>query len=507
MKLRLSIIAENLRKAEIQVINKQNEDTYINKVVYVRCQSELEHKDISSVIWIFDKRNKNLLKKLEEKGEKSGYCYIICGDEPGESEKIISEVGLIIEEFSQWREHILLKMLEKEDMQSIIDYMAEKVCNPFSLLDDNSFILARSKGHELIPKGTIWDTMKGNYLNIYDFYSPREWKKIRLQMDTAGHSHILYRPEKDAQHIYYSINLYDHDVMIGSIGAMDINGPFTDGQLAVMEMIRDMLEVYFRTEYNAVESGSIITTSFNRLLNGDYDLNAIRKSLNKRHWKLDEDFYLLTFEFSDITRSEMELASFMNLIHMQYPKAMVGLKNKQIVISVRKKDYDQEDKKQRESLKKFLVQYDFYCGISYPFKNFENAQYFCEQSCYAALTASQNTETTDGMYRIVEYRDVHIKHAVNMIAHRDEARKYCHPAILMLHESEKKSDQVLVPCLQSFLVNGRSIAHAAKALQLHRNTLIYRLQRLEEILGIHFEYLENDEIMGLLMSCYIVELL
>ena len=40
---------------------------------------------------------------------------------------------------------------------------------------------------------------------------------------------------------------------------------------------------------------------------------------------------------------------------------------------------------------------------------------------------------------------------------------------------------------------------------MHRNTLIYRLERLEEILEVHFEYLTDDEIMGLIMSCYIVE--
>ena len=231
-------------------------------------------------------------------------------------------------------------MLEKDDMQSIIDYMGTKVSNPFVLLDDNGFILARSKGHESIPDGTIWDTMKGNYLNLYDFYSPKEWKNIRQQMDAAGHKHVLFRPEKDVRHVYYAITLYDHDRMIGSMGAMDINEPFTDGQIAIMEMIRDMLEVYLRTEYNAVESGTIITTSFNRFINGDYDLNAIRKSLNKKHWKMDDNFYLLTFDFPEIVNSEIELASWMNLIHMQFPKSMIGLLNKQIVVVVRRKDYD-----------------------------------------------------------------------------------------------------------------------------------------------------------------------
>lgn len=505
MELRLSIIIEKLQEKGIFIENKQKKDHLIQNAVYASMPEDFVAKDISSKVWVFDKRNEMLLEVLKKRGNRSGFCYICCDNETGESEKIIQIIGDIIAEFSSWREKILLKMLEKEDMQSIIDFMETKVRNPFCLLDENSFILARSKGHESIPKGTIWDTMKGNYLNLFDFYSAKEWKNIRYQMDVAGHGHILFCPEKDAQHVYYSISLYNHEQMIGSMGAMDINGPFSDGQIAIMEMIRDMLEIYLRTEYDAVDSGKIITASFNKLLNEDYDFNTIRKSLNKRHWKADDVYYLLTFDFPDVVHSELELASYINLIHMQFPKSMIGLRNKQIIAVVRRKDYDQSDQKQKEILKKFLIQYDLYCGISYPFKDFENCRYFYEQSNFAALAASQPTEAAEVTERIIEYKNVQMKHKIGLMAKKDEVRKYCHPAILMLHNSPKKSDQVLVSCLKSYLTNGRSIAHSAQALQMHRNTLIYRLERLEEILEVHFEYLTDDEIMGLLLSCYIVD--
>ncbi|MFR8548465.1 MAG: PucR family transcriptional regulator [Lachnospiraceae bacterium] len=503
MKLSLSIIIEKLKEKGITVENRQQSEGLIQGAVYPYDKKQFEIQDISLNIWVFDKRNEELLDILIENGLKAGYCYIFCGAEMSKSEMVIQMISSIMDEFSFWKEQILLKMLEREDIQSIIDLMATKVRNPFSLMDGNGFILVRSKGYETIPKGTIWDTMNGNYLNIYDFYSPKEWKKIRSQMDLAGHRHVLFRPEKDSQHVYYAINLYDQNLVIGSIGALDNNGPFSKGQIAIMEMIRDMLELYFRTQYNAVESGTIITTAFNRLVNRDYDVNAIRKLLNKYHWKSEDIFYLIAFDFPDMAHSEMELSSFMNLIHMQFPKSVTGLYNKQIIIAVRKLDYDLDSKRQRETLQKFLLQYDFYCGVSYSFRGLENSQYFCEQSCYAASFAYQNEDSEEGNLRILKYKDVQVKHIINALGRKEEVRKYCHPAILMLKESRKKSDQVLPDCLKSFLANGRSIAHAAKALGMHRNTLIYRLDRLEEILDVRFEYLTDDELMGLLLSCYI----
>ena len=72
-------------------------------------------------------------------------------------------------ELVSWKSDVLMAMLEKKSMQDVLDIIALKVLNPFSVIDNNSFILGRSAGYDDIPDGTIWDMLKGNSLNVFDY--------------------------------------------------------------------------------------------------------------------------------------------------------------------------------------------------------------------------------------------------------------------------------------------------------------------------------------------------
>lgn len=89
MELRLSIIIEKLQEKGIFIENKQKKDHLIQNAVYASMPEDFVAKDISSKVWVFDKRNEMLLEVLKKRGNRSGFCYICCDNETGESEKII----------------------------------------------------------------------------------------------------------------------------------------------------------------------------------------------------------------------------------------------------------------------------------------------------------------------------------------------------------------------------------------------------------------------------------
>ncbi|WP_162624455.1 helix-turn-helix domain-containing protein [Acetobacterium sp. KB-1] len=52
-----------------------------------------------------------------------------------------------------------------------------------------------------------------------------------------------------------------------------------------------------------------------------------------------------------------------------------------------------------------------------------------------------------------------------------------------------------------------NLATTAKALYLHRNTLIYRLDRMATMLNVELKDLNTNELFYLLFSCMLVEYL
>ncbi len=105
---------------------------------------------------------------------------------------------------------------------------------------------------------------------------------------------------------------------------------------------------------------------------------------------------------------------------------------------------------------------------------------------------------------MVNYADVQTGHVLQLLSQTAEPRYLAHPTILGLAQSPKKSDRALVECLRVYLLHGRSISATVKTLNLHRNTVVYRIQKLQEILGISFDDLPEASLFSLMLSCIIV---
>lgn len=59
----------------------------------------------------------------------------------------------------------------------------------------------------------------------------------------------------------------------------------------------------------------------------------------------------------------------------------------------------------------------------------------------------------------------------------------CHPALIRLLRYDRKHDNNLCRVLYVYLTTDRNAAEAARELYLHRNTMLYKISKIEEILG------------------------
>lgn len=64
---------------------------------------------------------------------------------------------------------------------------------------------------------------------------------------------------------------------------------------------------------------------------------------------------------------------------------------------------------------------------------------------------------------------------------------YCHPALALLRQYDRRNDSDLYHTLRAYLENGGSIKGTAAALFIHRNSLTYRLERITDIGQIDLE--------------------
>jgi len=70
--------------------------------------------------------------------------------------------------------------------------------------------------------------------------------------------------------------------------------------------------------------------------------------------------------------------------------------------------------------------------------------------------------------------------------------------LLVEHDDRKQGD--LIRTLSGFFEANGNLAEASKALDVHRNTLVYRLGRISELTGLDLEKADNRLILHLALK-------
>lgn len=151
------------------------------------------------------------------------------------------------------------------------------------------------------------------------------------------------------------------------------------------------------------------------------------------------------------------------------------------------------------SQEKFLQLRDYckenrlYCGMSNPFANILDLPKYYKQSLRAIEIGAGILNEPD----LFRYEDYFIKHLLSSFLQQEDPTVFCCPQMKQLMEYDKKDGRNLTETLYQYLLNGNTAATAA-AMFIHRNTLLYRLNLINELVSIDY----NDPVqrMYLILS-------
>ena len=253
----------------------------------------------------------------------------------------------------------------------------------------------------------------------------------------------------------------------GCIGIVDVFAPLSSGQCAIARQIRDLLGDYLRRNMRNLMLDDVSKGFWYDLITG----KAVdRETLNEKKagcgWRYDDSFITIAFLPMESYSSQAEMSATMNYILMTFPLSYIALDGQTIVMLVRTSDYGDSLFDKATALAREL---ELCVGFSYTFSNLSYCAAAYRQSTFAGLIAHSSKQTS------VSFNAVHSNFILNLLSQHEPIQACIDPRILQLANSTRESDRVLIPCLKAYLLNGRSIADTARALFLHRNTVIYRI--------------------------------
>ncbi len=96
-------------------------------------------------------------------------------------------------------------------------------------------------------------------------------------------------------------------------------------------------------------------------------------------------------------------------------------------------------------------------------------------------------------------------HLIETCSQSMDVISLCHPDALTLFKHDKKNNGMLLTSLYAYLVQEKSLAGASARLGIHRNTLVYRLNRIADM--VHVDLNDEDTKLHLILSHKILDYL
>lgn len=133
----------------------------------------------------------------------------------------------------------------------------------------------------------------------------------------------------------------------------------------------------------------------------------------------------------------------------------------------------------------------FICG----FGNISKELLQIKTSFYEAQEALKLIENNTNPIKVKEFDNFAIHHFLNKNVKVNEMENFFSNILGPLYDYDKNNQGELINTLESWIFNQLNIAETARHLFVHRNTLLYRLEKIESILAIDLK--NSDELLKL----------
>ena len=151
-----------------------------------------------------------------------------------------------------------------------------------------------------------------------------------------------------------------------------------------------------------------------------------------------------------------------------------------------------------ERLVEFLAENHMTAGLSNAFSCLTEMDKFYNQSLKAIeLGRHMNRESS-----LHYYENYLFEHMLSTCSEQQELYQFCHPSIFVLREYDRKNNTNYLKFLYQYLENINNPRGVISALNIHRNTLKYRIDKIKGIMNVDLR--DSKQLLLLYLSLQIL---
>ena len=393
--------------------------------------------------------------------------------------EVYDSIAKLLEEDTleqEFMETLYRSILQEDDIKKTCDRAREFLQNPIVILDNSLKHIAES--YETDLQDTIWiDQRKnGNYISadIVQFLAEQTgYKKDHYIMSPV----ILAKGKLKYRRIVNHI--FSNRRPIGTIVVFEVKKTFEELDLKLVKMLSETLALKMKNdEFLLYSKGAAYEHLFQDLLDGTISSSVLYEQIKSNNLTMEDDIYSLVVDISQFDRTYKTLQYFRSVLDDSIENAKSILYNNYIVIVVMRKRGNYLSEQEIGRINAFCKDKRLSAGISRCFHDISLLKNHFEQ----AVTAIILNFRINKEYKLSSYTDFVIEHMIDIASEKTDLKQFCEQSLLILLEYDTSNGTNFADCLHEYLVQERNLAHTSAALNMHRNTLIYRVNKIQEIL-------------------------
>lgn len=424
--------------------------------------------------------------------------------------KLFNSVQEVFIKVKSWIIEMQQAVIKGKGLQHLLDVSEPIMNNYIQILDPTFKILAYTKNN-IYTEDDFHEVVTSGYLPEEGIKKIQEAGIIGLYRKTDNI--IINKKKNVCDYVTVERCFWQNENYIISVVMIFCYREFSQGQVALFKILTDniksLLEIQYQEGSNFCPEESLITDLLNDRVE---DVQTIKRRASYLNIPFETTFRLLLITFTDYTNiPERQVAS--KVSEILYPAKGIPYEHQILILNysngVVTSAFNDNNMLQIQNL---AQKYDAFCGMSNSFSYLYELPIAYRQAEMVIplgkwTDGSEELCNSGNTNRIFKFEDYYIPFILDTCLKENSdllSKSLSMNTLKTLQDHDFIHNTEYLKILYHFLLNERRASDASKFLNMHRNTVVYHIEKITEL--IHLD-LEDPEVrLKLLLGYKILEL-
>jgi sugar diacid utilization regulator len=390
---------------------------------------------------------------------------------------------------------LLESLVQGKGIQNVVDIGSILLEKPMFVRDTSFKLLAHTKDVEI--DDTVWNNVVKRGYHTYEDIK-KMIKTRSFEQFNASIGPVLIRgvEKPTVSRVWSKIDV--NDTAVGHLVVLGHKKEFSDEDMELIQLIANAISLEMQKDgnvYNGLKNEGFIK---------DLLVGNVRgpEEIQERLKYLDGDFkttlHILTAVFSESDYANMPKFFMKDYLARMLPGSTALVHKNHIVVILSHDSDEPISRDVEDQLVEFFTENHMMGGLSNAFSDLAEMNKFYNQSL-KAIEVGRHMNRECNFYH---YENYLFEHMLSTCSDQQELYQFCHPSIFLLREYDRRNNTSYLKFLHQYLENINNPRGIISALNIHRNTLKYRIDKIRRIMNVNLR--DSKQLLLLYLSFQIL---